>query len=160
MFIPTGRLVAAAQITGGVDYPQICGTLKLYQSNPEGVVQDNQLNRGTLAEIAVCGLPADHDGSVVRGKLTLTPKWFDDYYKFNPALTGDKFGDKPVMVYYNTKDTVVEPKTILDCAHAYSNVSIYEFTTDDGHGYEMSYEHSAIKDEIMNRVVTFFTENL
>ncbi|MCR5033894.1 MAG: hypothetical protein K6B42_00555 [Clostridia bacterium] len=103
---------------------------------------------------------ADRDGSVVRGKLTLTPKWFEDYYKFNPALTGDKFGDKPVMVYYNTKDTVVEPKTSLDCAHAYSNVSIYEVTTDDGHGYEMSYEHSAIKDEIMNRVVTFFTENL
>ena len=103
---------------------------------------------------------AQRDGSVVRGKLTLTPKWFEDYYKYNPALTGDKFGDKPVMVYYNTKDTVVEPKTSLDCAHAYSNVSIYEVTTDDGHGYEMSYEDSAIKDEIMNRVVTFFSENL
>ena len=103
---------------------------------------------------------ADRDGSVVRGKLTLTPAWFEDYYKFNPALTGDKFGDKPVMVYYNTKDTVVEPETSLDCAHAYSNVSIYEVTTDDGHGYEMSYEHSAIKDEIMDRVVTFFKDNL
>ena len=103
---------------------------------------------------------ADRDGSVVRGKLTLTPAWFEDYYQFNPALTGDKFGDKPVMVYYNTKDTVVEPETSLDCAHAYSNVSIYEVTTDDGHGYEMSYEHSAIKDEIMDRVVTFFKDNL
>ena len=100
------------------------------------------------------------DGKVVRGRLTLTPKWFDDYYKYNPALTGDKFGDKPVMVYYNTKDTVVEPKTSLDCAHAYSNVAIYEVTTDDGHGYEMSYDHSEIKDEIMNRVVTFFEKNL
>lgn len=103
---------------------------------------------------------ADRDGKVVRGRLTLTPKWFEDYYKYNPALTGDKFGDKPVMVYYNTKDTVVEPKTSLDCAHAYSNVSIYEVTTDDGHGYEMSYEHSEIKDEIMDRVVTFFNDNL
>lgn len=103
---------------------------------------------------------AERDGSCKRGNLTLTPKWFEEYYEFNPALTGDKFGDKPVMVYYNTKDTVVEPETSLDCAHAYSNVSIYEVTTDDGHGYEMSYEHSAIKDEIMNRVVTFFTENL
>ena len=61
---------------------------------------------------------ADRDGKVVRGRLTLTPKWFDDYYKYNPALTGDKFGDKPVMVYYNTKDTVVEPKTRLDSPHA------------------------------------------
>ena len=103
---------------------------------------------------------AERDGKCVRGNLTLTPKWFEEYYEFNPALTGDKFGDKPVMVYYNTKDTVVEPKTSLDCAHAYSNVAIYEVTTDDGHGYEMSYEHSEIKDEIMDRVVTFFKDNL
>ncbi|MGX8774615.1 MAG: alpha/beta hydrolase family protein [Bacillota bacterium] len=103
---------------------------------------------------------AERDGSCTRGRLTLTPEWFEDYYKYNPALTGSKFGDKPVMVYYNTKDTVVEPKTSLDCAHAYSNVSIYEVTTDDGHGYEMSYEQSEIKDEIMDRVVTFFRENL
>ena len=102
----------------------------------------------------------EKDGSYKRGKLIFTAKWFDEYYEMNPALTGDKFGDKPVMVYYNTKDTVVEPKTSLDCAHAYSNVSIYEVTTDDGHGYEMSYEHSEIKDEIMDRVVTFFKDNL
>ena len=103
---------------------------------------------------------AERDGRCKRGNLILTPKWFEEYYEFNPALTGDKFGDKPVMVYYNTKDTVVEPKTSLDCAHAYSNVAIYEVTTDDGHGYEMSYKHSALKDEIMNRVVTFFQDNL
>ena len=100
------------------------------------------------------------DGSYKRGNLVLTSQWFDEYYEMNPALTGEKFGDKPVMVYYNTKDTVVEPKTSLDCAHAYSNVAIYEVTTDDGHGYEMSYDHSEIKDEIMNRVVTFFEKNL
>lgn len=102
----------------------------------------------------------EKDGSYKRGNLVLTSQWFDEYYEMNPALTGEKFGDKPVMVYYNTKDTVVEPKTSLDCAHAYSNVAIYEVTTDDGHGYEMSYDHSEIKDEIMNRVVTFFEENL
>ena len=95
-----------------------------------------------------------------RGRLIFSERWFDEYYEMNPALTGDKFGDKPVMVYYNTKDTVVEPETSLDCAHAYSNVAIYEVTTDDGHGYEMSYEQSAIKVEIMNRVVAFFKENL
>ena len=66
----------------------------------------------------------EKDGSYKRGKLIFTAKWFDEYYEMNPALTGDKFGDKPVMVYYNTKDTVVEPKTSLDCAHAYSNVAI------------------------------------
>ena len=102
----------------------------------------------------------EKDGSYKRGNLVLTSQWFDEYYEMNPALTGKKFGDKPVMVYYNTKDTVVEPKTSLDCAHAYSNVAIYEVTTDDGHGYEMSYDLSEIKDEIMNRVVTFFEKNL
>ena len=100
------------------------------------------------------------DGKYKRGNLIMTQQWFDEYYEMNPALTGYKFGDKPVMVYYNTEDDVVEPETSLDCAHAYSNVAIYEVTTDDGHGYEMSYEHSQIKDEIMNRVVTFFKENL
>ena len=95
-----------------------------------------------------------------RNGLKLTPKWFEDYYKYDPSKTGYKFGDKPVMVYYNTKDTVVEPKTSKDCAHAYSNVKIYKVTTDDGHGYEMAYKDSKIKDEIMNRVVKFFSKNL
>ncbi len=102
----------------------------------------------------------EKDGKCKRGVLTFTPEWFEEYYELNPALTGDKFGDKPVMVYYNTKDTVVEPKTSLDCAHAYSNVAIYEVTTDDGHGYEMSYDVSPIKVEIMNRVIKFFKDNL
>ena len=44
--------------------------------------------------------------------------------------------------------------------HAYSNVKIYKVTTDDGHGYEMAYKDSKIKDEIMNRVVKFFSKNL
>ncbi len=102
----------------------------------------------------------EKDGKYKRGVLTFTPEWFEEYYDLNPALTGSKFEDKPVMVYYNTKDTVVEPETSLDCAHAYSNVAIYEVTTDDGHGYEMSYDTSPIKVEIMNRVISFFLDNL
>ena len=95
-----------------------------------------------------------------RKGLIFTPKWFEDYYRYNPALTGDKFGDKPVMLYYNTKDTVVEPETSLDCAHAYSNIEIFKVTSDNNHGYEMSFDHSELKEEIMNRAVTFFGETL
>lgn len=114
---------------------------------------------GTKKWNALMQAVRDHD-VYDRNGLRFTAKWFDDYYRMNPALTGDGFGDKPVMVYYNTRDKVVEPKTSLECAHAYSNVRIYKVTTDDGHGYEMSYKSSEIKDEIMNRVVGFFEENL
>lgn len=103
---------------------------------------------------------AQAEGFVQKNGLTFTPKWFEDYYRYNPALTGDGFDDKPVILYYNTKDTVVEPKTSLDCASAYSNIKIYKVITDDGHGYEMSYKHSKLKDEIMNRVVNFFSDTL
>lgn len=103
---------------------------------------------------------AEDEGFCTKNGLKFTPEWFDDYYRYNPSLTGAGFGDKPVILYYNTKDTVVEPKTSLDCASAYSNIEIYKVTTDDGHGYEMSYKHSELKDEIMNSVVTFFGETL
>lgn len=109
MFIPTGRLVAAAQITGGVEYPQICGTLKLYQSNPQGtVVQDNQLNRGTLVEIAVCGLPTDfenmgvfalhiHEGGACTGR-----DFADSGSHFNPGGAQHPYhaGDLPPLFAY------------------------------------------------------------
>lgn len=99
-------------------------------------------------------------GFCERKGLKFTEKWFDDYYELNPSLTGYKFGEKPVLLYYNTKDTVVEPETSLECARAYSNVEIHKVTTDDGHGYEMSYKHSELKNDIMKRVTDFFAENL
>lgn len=46
MFIPTGRLVAAACIKGGEKYPLITGTAKFYQNID-----------GTMVEVEVCGLP-------------------------------------------------------------------------------------------------------
>lgn len=99
-------------------------------------------------------------GFCERNGLRFTKEWFDDYYELNPSLTGYKFEKKPVLLYYNTKDTVVEPETSLECAHAYSNVEIHKVTTDDGHGYEMSYKHSKLKNDIMKRVTDFFAENL
>lgn len=92
--------------------------------------------------------------------LKLSYKWFTDFEAYNPDKTGEKFGEKPVLVYYNTLDNVVLPQTSLECAKAYNNVEIIEVTTEDGHGYEMGFEQSSLKDEIMDRVVEFFSENL
>jgi len=103
---------------------------------------------------------AEKKGSARSGKLTLSAQWFKDYYDFDPTKTADKFGEKPVLVYYNTKDTTVEPKTSLDCANSYKNVDVYKVTTDDGHGYEMAMEESKLKEEIMNRVVKFYKKEL
>lgn len=51
MFIPTGRLMAAACIKGGEKYPQITGTVKFYQNI-----------EGTMVEAEVCGLPDKPQG--------------------------------------------------------------------------------------------------
>ena len=100
------------------------------------------------------------DGFCPKQSLELTYDWFTDFEEYDPSKTGYKFGDKPVMLYYNTLDTVVRPVTSLACAAAYENIQTFEVTTEDGHGYEMGYEKSELKDQIMTNVVDFFTEHL
>ncbi|MBR5517173.1 MAG: alpha/beta hydrolase [Firmicutes bacterium] len=100
------------------------------------------------------------DGYCPKQGLELTYDWFTDFEEYDPSKTGYKFGDKPVMLYYNTLDTVVRPVTSLACAAAYENVETHEVTTEDGHGYEMGYKESELKDEIMTKIVGFFAENL
>ncbi len=100
------------------------------------------------------------DGYCPKQSLELTYDWFTDFEEYNPSKTGYKFGDKPVLLYYNTLDTVVRPVTSLACAAAYENIQTVEVTTEDGHGYEMGYEKSELKDQIMKNIVEFFDENL
>ena len=85
---------------------------------------------------------------------------FTDFEEYDPSKTGHKFGDKPVLLYYNTLDTVVRPVTSLECAAGYSNIETIEVTTEDGHGYEMGYKESELKEKIMTNIVEFFAENL
>ncbi len=99
---------------------------------------------------------AAQKGHVFKQGLKLTPEWFDEFEKYNPAKTGYRFGDKPVLVFYNTLDNVVLPDTSLECAAGYENCSIVKVTTDDGHGYEMSYKESELKNMIMNRITEHF----
>ncbi len=103
---------------------------------------------------------AEQEGFCQKQGLKLSADWFRDFEKYNPAETGEKFGEKPVFLCYNTLDKVVLPETSLECALAYENIEIMEVTTEDGHGYEMGFKKSQLKDEIMDNVVDFFEENL
>lgn len=100
------------------------------------------------------------DGFCEKQGLNLTYDWFTSFEAYNPAKTGHKFGDKPVLVFYNTLDTVVLPETSLECASGYENVTVVEVTTEDGHGYEMGWKESSLKEEIMDQITKFFIENL
>ena len=99
-------------------------------------------------------------GFVEKQNLLLSEQWFLDFEAYNPAKTGSQFGNKPVLVFYNTLDQVVLPETSKECAAGYTNVEVIEVTTEDGHGYEMGYAVSPLKDEIMEKIVAFFVENL
>lgn len=101
----------------------------------------------------------DH-GYIEKQNLLLSHQWFVDFETYNPAKTGDKFGEKPVLLFYNTLDHVVLPETSKECAAAYTNVEVVEVTTEDGHGYEMGYAQSQLKDEIMEKIVAFFVKYL
>jgi len=103
---------------------------------------------------------AKEKGYCEKQGLKLSYSWFQEFEDYNPAKTGYKFGEKPVLVFYNTLDHVVLPETSLECAAGYRNAEVIEVTTEDGHGYEMGYESSPLKDEIMNKIVAFFVANL
>ena len=113
-----------------------------------------QENWETMKDIAL------RDGFCPKQSLELTYDWFTDFEKYDPSKTGHKFGEKPVLLYYNTLDTVVRPVTSLECAAGYSNIETIEVTTEDGHGYEMGYEESELKEEIMSKITAFFATHL
>ena len=60
-----------------------------------------------------------------------------------------------MLLFYNTLDTVVYPDTSIRCAEAYKNHEIVKVTTEDGHGHEMGYKKSELKDKIMDKLVDF-----
>ena len=87
--------------------------------------------------------------------VRIEPAWFNDVEEYDPCEYGWKFGDKPVLLFYNTLDTVVYPDTSIRCAEAYKNHEIVKVTTEDGHGHEMGYKKSELKDKIMDKLVDF-----
>ena len=96
---------------------------------------------------------AHSKGYVEYQGLKLTEDWFKEFEEYNPCNYGSKFGDKPVLVICNTLDYVVTENTSLECAHAYKNSRVITVTTENYHGYEMSYKESDLKDYLMNEIV-------
>ena len=72
------------------------------------------------------------DGFCPKQGLNLSYRWFTDFEDYNPAKTGGNFGEKPVLVFYNTLDHVVLPETSKECAAGYCNAEVIEVTTEDG----------------------------
>ena len=103
---------------------------------------------------------ARKDGFIEHQGQKLTPEWFKEFEDYNPCDFGYEFGDKPVLVICNTLDYVVTDETSRKCAAAYKNSRVIEVTTDNYHGYEMSYENSELKDYLMSEITDFFKENL
>lgn len=94
-------------------------------------------------------------GFALKQGVRIVPQWFEDVESYDPCEFGHKFGDKPVLLFYNTKDTVVYPDTSVRCAEAYKDHEIIQVTTDDGHGYEMGFKESELKEMIMDRITDF-----
>ena len=103
---------------------------------------------------------ARKDGFIEHQGQKLTPEWFKEFEDYNPCDFGYEFGDKPVLVICNTLDYVVTDETSRKCAAAYKNSRVITVTTDNYHGYEMSYENSELKDFLMSEITDFFKENL
>lgn len=103
---------------------------------------------------------AQSDGFIEHQGQKLTPEWFKEFEDYNPCDFGHKFGDRPVLVICNTLDYVVTDETSRKCAAAYKNSRVITVTTDNYHGYEMSYESSELKDYLMTEITGFFKENL
>lgn len=103
---------------------------------------------------------ASREGFIEHQGQKLTPEWFKEFEDYNPCDFGYKFGDRPVLVIYNTLDYVVTDETSRECAAAYKNSRVIEVTTDNYHGYEMGYEKSDLKDYLMSEITDFFRINL
>ena len=57
-------------------------------------------------------------------------------------------------------DHVVTCETSLACAASYKNSRVITVTTDNYHGYEMSYKESELKEYLMGEIVDFFKAEL
>ena len=102
---------------------------------------------------------ADQKGFSEKLDLKLTPAWFSEIEAYDPSTDGGNF-KSPVLVVYNLQDDIVTSTTAIACAITYPNVEAMEVSTEDGHGYEMGFKESPIKNEIIDNIVAHFKENL
>lgn len=150
-----GRLMMkmANESYGGYDYKKLAlvapaGDAVAFERYLGGKKQYDKMRKEAFGE----------KGYAEKLGIKIEPAWFRDVEEYDPCQYGDKFGEKPVLLFYNTLDRVVYPDTSVRCAEAYRNHEIVEVTTKDGHGYEMGYRNSELKDKIMDRLVEFLAE--
>lgn len=155
---PAGDAVAFERYLGGKEkYDEMKKEAEAAEEKAGAHAENSSVDKaGEKADNA--GAAADGSGYPEKLGICITPQWFKDVESYDPTEYGWKFGEKPVILFYNTLDTVVYPDTSIRCAEAYENHEIVVVTTDDGHGYEMGYKKSELKDDIMDRLVEFLTE--
>lgn len=91
--------------------------------------------------------------------LKLKREWFDQFDEYDPSKDGKNFNNS-VLVIYNDLDKVVTKDTSIECAKAYENYNLIQVNSEDGHGYEMSYENSILKEKLFSDIIEFFSKNL
>lgn len=158
-----GRLVMrmANESSGGYDYKKLAlvapaGDAVAFERYLGGKEKYDQMKKQALAAVEnEAGGKTKTENYPEKLGVHITPQWFEDVESYDPTEYGWKFGNKSVLLFYNTLDHVVYPDTSIRCAGAYQNHEIIEVTTEDGHGYEMGYKKSELKDEIMDKLVDF-----
>lgn len=151
-----GRVVMtmANESYGGFDYKALAMVAPAGNENAMVHYAGGQKNWDEMKEKARLNGFVEYQG------LKLTEDWFKEFEEYNPCDYGSKFEDKPVLVICNTLDYVVTEDTSLECAHAYKNSRVITVTTENYHGYEMSYKESDLKDYLMGEIVDFFKKEL
>ena len=151
-----GRVVMrmANESAGGFDYKALATVAPAGNESAMIYYTGGKEKWEKLKEIAQKNGFAEYQG------LELTPDWFREFEEYNPCDFGYKFEDKPVLVITNTLDRVVTEETGLECAAAYKNSRVITVTTENYHGYEMSYQESDLKDYLMGEIVDFFKTEL
>ncbi len=151
-----GRVVMkmANESAGGFDYKVLAMVAPAGNKNAMIYYAGGQEHWDKLKETARNNGFTEYQG------LKLTPEWFMEFEDYNPCDFGYKFGDKPVLVITNTLDHVVTEETSRECAAAYENSRVITVTTENYHGYEMSYKESDLKDYLMGEIVEFFKTEL
>ncbi len=151
-----GRVVMkmANESAGGYDYKALAMVAPAGNENAMIYYTGGQKSWDRLKESAAENGFAEFQG------LKLTPEWFMEFEDYNPCDFGYKFGARPVLVITNTLDHVVTEETSLECAAAYENSRLITVTTENYHGYEMSYKESELKDYLMGEIASFFKTEL
>lgn len=146
-------MTMANKKVGGIDY----GAMVLVA--PAGNAKAMRYYMGGDEKWSKMKAEALKKGFVNHQGLRLRNKWFEEFDDYDPSKDGSKF-TKEVLVICNDLDYVVTAETSKECGKAYKNSRVIEVSTKDGHGYEMGYDNSKLKDELFKEITLHFRKTL